>query len=719
LRNAPVVIAFRDCSRAAASAPLRFLDAPGIALLRQNISWLQTETNPLPTHLERISRAAPRSLYALFGPDRLKAALSACQRLAALGRPAVAVRGRLVPAEALGDFDALSFAPGFLPVLAESGQKLPANWVPPIVLLEPFQPRVAGIRLGALFSRIPEPAALDLADLFAGERDAAAGPGALPEVVEPSASERLLSEFRAAGAPAAAIVDLGGDAHQLALLAARERMLGGWIGRAARPIPDFVIDSGCAIWTWFEPEDLMTRASSRGPRLRGGVAFLPVGLPGEGIPEATARVLELRELGYSAVIPRYHVPVPNSAEWRDWEGRFGLRNTRLEQLAGDHLVFRLPEWARVEGPEVLELLRRGNRFPDVAREAGIPRRSISFETLRQSLDTYLADAAERVPSCHAQDLMHEVRRAVPGGPLVETDQYPFVALGDQNLLDLVQRAIEGRLLSLAELPAELLAAIRHAAFAGGKRIRPVLTLVMTSALGVPLEAAMPAALATEWLHTASLIQDDMPCMDDDDIRRRDVATHRRHGEGIALLASDALIALSVDDLAALRKHPAVGPDKAARLLAETARTLGGEGLVGGQVRDLITRRLPQVTLQDVLDVHRRKTVPLFRLTARYATILAGSDAGLSAKLADMLASMGLAFQIVDDVLDATPNNDAFGRPSGSDDRNALPTFATLIGSKAARRYAERLMAPYTTLARGQPGLFGLEKLSRYVLERAQ
>ena len=85
----------------------------------------------------------------------------------------------------------------------------------------------------------------------------------------------------------------------------------------------------------------------------------------------------------------------------------------------------------------------------------------------------------------------------------------------------------------------------------------------------------------------------------------------------------------------------------------------------------------------------------------------------------MLASLGLAFQIVDDVLDATANNDAFGRPAGSDERNDLPTFATLLGSKAARRYAERLMAPYAGFAKGQPGLFGLEKLSRYVLERKQ
>ncbi len=714
-RRPPVLINWRDVSAASALDPLRFLEAPGTALVRQNLAWLRTETNPVPTHLDRIAAARPRAIFANFPIARLSRALSACQHLAALGCRPVAVRGRLIPAEARSDFLAISFANGLLPLLSDadvdgiSGEPWPAvdpaAWALPVVAVEVWHPQVSGVRLGALFSRAPDPADLDLRDLM--EREGAAPP-------RPRDVSGLLDGLASSGLHSALVVAGGEDATGLAETAHRQGRLGGWLGRASVPVPEVVRRSGCPVWHWFTGAELPERP------VENGVAFVPVGLDGEGIPEATVRLLRLRELGYMAIVPRFDVPSPNARAWQDLEVRYGLRPVGLDRLGGEHLVFNLTGWGSAEGPELLEIWRRGNRWP-VPRAASGHRRSVSFEAVRQVIDDYLVDTSGRITSCHVRDLFASVLDTVraDGTKVEELDRYPFVAVGGRSLLELVQEAIEARLLSLGDLPAELLGAIRHAALAGGKRIRPVLTLTLATALGVPLDAAMPAALATEWLHTASLIQDDLPCMDDDDIRRRDVSTHRRHGEAIALLASDALIAMALEDVAALAQHPRVGPERTARIVVETARALGSHGLVGGQVRDLLTRRLAQVTLQDVLEVHRRKTVPLFRITAVYAAILADLPEQRASELVAMLESLGLAFQIVDDVLDATPGNETFGRPPGSDVRNERPTFATLMSGQAGRRYAKKLMDRHLANINGRPSWLGLQRLTTYVLERAQ
>jgi geranylgeranyl diphosphate synthase type II len=721
LPNSPVLALWRDGSAPTPAAPLRFLEAPGPALLRQNVPWLRVATDPLPIRLEQLARATG-TILALFGLERMSEALTACQQLAARGKRLFAVRGRLVPAEARGDFEVLSLEPGLAPLLERLGHSLPTRWTSAVVAAGLYHPRLAGLRLGALFSRPPELGVLELRDLFErAQLDGGPAP-APPAAVTPDEGSHLLDAFLAAGLRTAMVVDLGGHTAELAELAFRRGMLGAWLGPAASPLPEVVRRGGCPVLTWFEAEDCTPQALERRARLpASGVAWVPVALDGEGIPEATARLLAIRALGYSAVAPRYRVPWPNTREWQAEEVRFGLRPTSFDRLRGEHLVFRLPGWDAVQGPELLEVWRRDDRWPMPSMPAGSPRRSIAFETMRSAIDEYLVDAQGRVPTCHARDLLATVLSAIssPDVRVQEIEDYPFLALEGRNLLDVVQAAIEARLLSLGDLPPDLNEAVRHAALVGGKRIRPILTLAMACAMGVPLDAAMPAALATEWLHTASLLQDDLPCMDDDDVRRRDVATHRRYGEAMALLASDTLVALAFEDVSGLTGHPQVGPARAARLVAEVAATIGGQGLVGGQVRDLLTRRAERVSLQDVLEVHRRKTAPLFRLTAVLATILSDAEADVARPLTEMLTSLGLAFQVVDDVLDATPGNDAFGRPAGSDRRNNLPSFATLMGTAAGRRYASTLMAPHAGLVRAHPDLFGLERLSRYLLERTQ
>jgi geranylgeranyl pyrophosphate synthase len=722
--GAPLLVGWWDVRPASPARPVRFIDAPGPALLRQNVPWLRTELNPLPTHVERIERARPEVVLGLFDVDALGPALAACGAWSAAGIPLVALRGRVVPAGAVSLFAAAGFDGGVLAVLRELGRPLPPRWIHPVVLVEAYHPRQPQAPYGAVFGRIPDPGLLDVAEIGRAERRSGAPPAAIAQDTLVDDLPPLLAAHDRAGIQRTIVIDNGGDAAALAEALHAAGRLGAWFGPASRPVPAPVSRARCPVYVWFEPEDFAPGwrqpLDHLAPAAANGCALAPIGLDGERPEEATARLLALRALGFRAVVPRYHAPVPNTPEWEQLAGKHPFRPSRLGGIDGQRPLFTLPGYERVDGPELLAVLARDNRWPDPPGEAREVR-THSLRELREVLDRYLADAPLRVPACHARDVFSEVLACLGplDGRLTSLTSYPFLAWEGSNLLDLVQTAIELRLVSLDGAPEPVLRAVQHAALAGGKRIRPILVLAIACARGVSIEQAMPVALATEWIHTASLIQDDLPSMDDDAIRRRDVATHVRSGEGMALLASDTLIAMAIEDVAALRRDPAVGPAKVGEMLADIARALGVFGLVGGQAKDLITRTRREITIREVLDVHRHKTVPLFRLCAELAVTLADVEDPLRAELVEMLASLGLAFQIVDDVLDATPGNDAFGRPAGSDAKNALPTFATLLGVPAAQRYAEQLLAPYLTLDLRQPGLAGLTHLARYVLERRQ
>jgi geranylgeranyl pyrophosphate synthase len=227
---------------------------------------------------------------------------------------------------------------------------------------------------------------------------------------------------------------------------------------------------------------------------------------------------------------------------------------------------------------------------------------------------------------------------------------------------------------------------------------------------------MPAALALEWIHTASLLQDDLPCMDDDAVRRRQVTAHRAYGEGPALLASDALLVMAFQDLLGLARHSTVGYERAVRMCMETCDVVGLAGLVDGQARDLTLRSEPRVSLQRILDVHRRKTAPLFGLAASLGGILCNMSQHETDELRTTLLSMGLAFQIVDDVLDAT-GAETFGRGPGSDRRNRLPTFGSVMNAAEGRRTARGLLEPILQAPKSSFLAPELLRLASFVLDR--
>jgi len=283
----------------------------------------------------------------------------------------------------------------------------------------------------------------------------------------------------------------------------------------------------------------------------------------------------------------------------------------------------------------------------------------------------------------------------PCNSLTPLDAYPFAAWGGVSVLDLVEDALRARLAALQDVDADLHRAMTHIAAAPGKRLRPVLTIIQAAARGIPPPQSMPAALAIEWLHAASLMQDDLPCMDDEQVRRGGPSAHARHGEGLALLGSDALVALAFEDVAAMANDPDVGPARAAALAGAFATALGARGLVGGQARDLALRGAAPMDLAAVLEAHRGKTAPLFRLTATVAAVLAGDRLEARAEAEASLEAYGLAFQIVDDWLDTGAG---LARPAGSDARQGRASAATALTRTQAQVQVGALLEPLLSAA---------------------
>ncbi|MGD9772758.1 MAG: polyprenyl synthetase family protein [Diaphorobacter sp.] len=239
-----------------------------------------------------------------------------------------------------------------------------------------------------------------------------------------------------------------------------------------------------------------------------------------------------------------------------------------------------------------------------------------------------------------------------------------------------------------DAPAGLGEAMRYAVLDGGKRLRPLLVLAACQAVGGQPEAALRAACAVELIHAYSLVHDDMPCMDNDVMRRGKPTVHVRFGEARALLAGDALQALAFE---LLTPDDGVAPAMQAQLCRELARAAGADGMAGGQAIDLASVGL-QLSEDQLRQMHRLKTGALLQ-----ASVVMGaacgqpSEAALRA-LTDYGAAMGLAFQVVDDVLDVTQDSATLGKTAGKDAASDKPTYVSLMGLQAARAYADALHA---------------------------
>jgi geranylgeranyl diphosphate synthase type II len=247
----------------------------------------------------------------------------------------------------------------------------------------------------------------------------------------------------------------------------------------------------------------------------------------------------------------------------------------------------------------------------------------------------------------------------------------------------VDTALDRFLPPADERPERLHAAMRYSLLAGGKRLRPILCLASAEAVGGQREAALLPAIALECLHTYTLIHDDLPAMDDDDLRRGHPTCHKKFDEATAILAGDALLTLAFELLA--RATPA------AQLALELAEAAGSRGVVGGQAEDLAAEgRAPDATLLEF--IHTNKTGKLLRAACRMGALTAGADAGQLAALTTYAAKIGLAFQIADDVLNVTSTPEQLGKAVGSDAARKKMTYVALYGLDTARTKAVTLIS---------------------------
>ncbi|MBL9114984.1 MAG: polyprenyl synthetase family protein [Verrucomicrobiaceae bacterium] len=273
---------------------------------------------------------------------------------------------------------------------------------------------------------------------------------------------------------------------------------------------------------------------------------------------------------------------------------------------------------------------------------------------------------------------------------------------------LVDAALDRFIPSAETRPATLHKAMRHSVFAGGKRLRPVLCLAAAEACGGRVDTAMAAACAVECMHTYSLIHDDLPSMDDDDFRRGVPTCHKVYGEGIAVLAGDALQALAFE-LAAKYDTSA--------LVAELARTAGSLHLVGGQVADLEGEG-KKVPLEDLRYIHESKTAALLTTSLKLGAMSARANEEQLAAIHAFGMATGLAFQIIDDILDVTQTSEKLGKSAGKDLASEKSTYPALLGLDASRAEAKRL----TQEAHEATSIFGtqgerLRQLADYLLSR--
>ncbi len=284
-----------------------------------------------------------------------------------------------------------------------------------------------------------------------------------------------------------------------------------------------------------------------------------------------------------------------------------------------------------------------------------------------------------------------------------------------DLRTLVDRDLDYLLPASNVYPESIHRAMRHSIFAGGKRLRPILCIESGGLLGAPIGLLARVGAALEMIHTYSLIHDDLPALDNDDLRRGKPTCHVVFGEAIAILAGDALLTLAFRVLSELQGAP---PERLVQIIRELASAIGTpEGMIAGQVADLEPRRQP-VTPHVLEFIHRAKTGGLLRASVRSGALAANPNGEDLSRLTTYGEKVGLAFQIADDLLDVLGTSAQLGKTAGKDKRQSKATYPSLYGIEESRRIARQLvdeacaaLDPFA--ARGDP----LREIARLLIER--
>jgi geranylgeranyl diphosphate synthase type II len=281
---------------------------------------------------------------------------------------------------------------------------------------------------------------------------------------------------------------------------------------------------------------------------------------------------------------------------------------------------------------------------------------------------------------------------------------------------LISRALDTALPEASGPQGRLHEAMRYSVLAGGKRIRSVLCLAACEAVGGNLEHAAQPAAAIELVHTYSLIHDDLPCMDDDDLRRGQPTNHKVYGEAVAVLAGDGLLSLAFEVMA----EPSAGISDSARvqMVRILAACAGPRGMVGGQALDVDSEGIDDVDLPTLQYIHTRKTGALFSGACRIGGIAGGADERQITLLGKFGEKLGLAFQIVDDLLDETGHAEKLGKAAGKDRPRGKVTYPRILGLEESKRRVMELGRVAAEIAGefdtpGEP----LKAIARFIVER--
>ncbi|WP_375513890.1 geranylgeranyl diphosphate synthase CrtE [uncultured Nostoc sp.] len=239
-------------------------------------------------------------------------------------------------------------------------------------------------------------------------------------------------------------------------------------------------------------------------------------------------------------------------------------------------------------------------------------------------------------------------------------------------------------------PEKIYEAMRYSLLAGGKRVRPILCLATCEMIGGTIEMAMPTACAVEMIHTMSLIHDDLPAMDNDDYRRGQLTNHKVYGEDVAILAGDGLLALAFE-FVAIQTPQSVNRELVLQVIARLGRALGAAGLVGGQVVDLESEGKSDISLETLNFIHQHKTAALLEACVVCGGIIAGASPEDVQRLTRYAQNIGLAFQIIDDILDITSTQEQLGKTAGKDQKAQKVTYPSLWGLEESRSKAQELV----------------------------
>lgn len=254
---------------------------------------------------------------------------------------------------------------------------------------------------------------------------------------------------------------------------------------------------------------------------------------------------------------------------------------------------------------------------------------------------------------------------------------------------MTEEALEKYLPEINCLQQNVIKAARHSLTAGGKRIRPALVMEFCRVCGGEPETALPVACAIEMMHTFSLIHDDLPCMDNDDMRRGKPSCHKAYGEATALLAGDALAILPAQIIASAALKGTLSSEAALKIIELLGERAGIFGMIGGQVIDLENEgKQPETGV--ILEMYRMKTGALLEFCCRAGCLAAGAGAEKQLSAGSYGQRLGLAFQIIDDILDITADEKLLGKPVGSDAESGKYTYVSAVGVDRARAEAERL-----------------------------